>query len=201
MTVTKNDTKGSLLRKLRSAQELEVKGSDETIVGFGRYADMKYKEVPQTYLDWTMEVFVEGPTECSGKLARLAAWAMTQQRKTGESTDEKNMEPTAISSAASSAGTPGRGRKKRAGAAVSTTEVAEDAEIVQPELAQKMEYMMGQMMAGMQKLQTRMIDLETKQQQPRNPDENALKEPTPSQESFKMVYPWPADQLPADCRE
>ena len=73
--------------------------------------------------------------------------------------------------------------------------------MAQPELAQKMEYMMGQMMAGMQQLQTRMIDLETKQQQPKNPEENVLKEPTPSQESFKMVYPWPADQLPAEGRE
>ena len=199
MTVTKNDTKGSLLRKLRSAQELEVKGSDETIVGFGRYAERKYKEVPQTYLDWTMEVFREGPTECSGQLARLAAWAMTQQRKTEENQEEGHAPPMTTSSAASSAVAQARSRKKRAGAV--TTEAAEDAEIVQPELAQKMENMMGQLMAGMQQLQTRMIDLETKQQQPKNPEENVLEEPTPSQESFKMVYPWPADQLPAEGRE
>ena len=105
------------------------------------------------------------------------------------------------SSAASSAGAQARSRKKRAGAAVSPTEATEDAEIVQPELTQRMEYMMGQMMAGMQQLQTRMIDLETKQQQPKNPEENVLKEPTPPQEGFKMVYPWPADQLPAEGRE
>ena len=66
-----------------------------------------------------------------------------------------------------------------------------------PELEQKMEYMMGQMMAGMQQLQTRMSDLETKQQQPKNPEENVLKEQTPSEGSFKMVYPFPADKIPA----
>ena len=192
LTVTKNDTKGSLLRKLRAAQDFEEKGSDETMVGFGRHADKKYKEVPQTYLDWAMEVCREGPTECSGKLARLASWAMTQQGKPEESADEKNLEPTAISSVASSAGvsvTTGRSRKKPR-----SPEMAEDAESGQAKLEQKMEQMMGQMMAGMQQLQTRMIDLE--QKQPTNPDETMPKEPTPSQESFKMVYSWPAD-----CRE
>ena len=70
---------GALLRKLQSTPEREVKGPDETTVGFGRYADRMYKEVPQPYLDWTMEVAREAPTECSGKLARLAAWAMNQR--------------------------------------------------------------------------------------------------------------------------
>ena len=201
LTVTKNDTKGSLLRKLRSAQEFEVKGSDETIVGFGRYADRKYKEVPQTYLDWTMEVFKEGPTDCSSGLARLAEWAMAQQGKTDENREVRHVPPMTTSSVASSAGAQARSRKKRAGAAVSPAEATEDAEIVQPELTQRMEYMMGQMMAGMQQLQTRLIDLETKQQQPKNPEENVQREPTPSQESFKMVYSWPADQLLAEGRE
>ena len=97
MAVSKNDTKGSLLRKLRSAQEFEVMGSEETIVGFGRHADKKYKEDPQTYLDWVMEVFHENPTDCSGKLARLAAWAKTQQTKSGDTMDEKNSELMASS--------------------------------------------------------------------------------------------------------
>ena len=193
--MTKYDTKGSLLRKLRAAQDFEEKGSDETIVGFGRYADKMYKEVPQTYLDWVMETFQEGPTECSGKLARLAAWALTQQV---ESTTEKKVQHTASSSAASSAGVPaapGRGRKKR------MTEVSE-ATPVPDEFQDKMEQMMGQMMTGMQQLQTRLIDLEQKQptnqdetMPPENQNETLTKENTPSQESFKMVYPWPADEL------
>ena len=93
---------------------------------------------------------------------------------------------------------PGRSRKKR------TTEAADGAESGQTSstdlLQEKMEQMLGQMMAGMQQLQNRMIDLEQKQpgnpdEAMRNPDETMPKETTPSQESFKMVYPWPADKL------
>ena len=60
-----------------AAQEVEETGSDETIVGFGRHADKMYKEVPEKYLKWVMEVLREDP-ECQGKLARLAAWAKSQ---------------------------------------------------------------------------------------------------------------------------
>ena len=190
-TVTTHDTRGSLLRKLRLAQEFEEKGSDETIVGFGRYPDKKYKEVPQGYLDWVMQTFHENPTECQGKLARLAAWAMTQQVKPEESADE-TPQLTATSSAASSAGVPvapGRSRKKRA------TGEPEDVESGPTQMEQNLGMMLGQMMTGMQQLQTRMIDLE--QRQTKNPDEMKPEEPTPSQTggSFKMVYPWPADEL------
>ena len=74
ITVTDNDTKGSLMRKLRAAQEVEERGSDETIVGFGQHAKNMYKDVPKTYLKWVMQVLREDP-ECQGQLARLAAWA------------------------------------------------------------------------------------------------------------------------------
>ena len=147
-----------------------------------------------------MEVFRENPTECQGKLARLAAWAVTQQKKedakpreSAEKTeqeekkpDERNLEPSASSSAASSAGV--RSRKKRA------TEAAEGAESVHTsntnQLEGKMEHMLEQVLAGMQQLQTRMTDLE--QKQPTNTDDTMTKEPRPSEESFKMVVPWPA---------
>ena len=208
LTVTSNDTKGSLLRKLRYAQEFEVDGSDETIVGFGKYADMKYKEVPQSYLNWAIEVFQEGgPRDCCGQLARLAKWAMMQQGKTAENREEKPAPHTTTSSAASSAGAQMRARKatKRAGASP-TKESVQESEVAQPELEQKMEYMMGQMMAGMQMLQNRLVDLETKQQQPKNTEDNMPQEATPSQDSFKMVcsaqYPWPMeDKRPAERRE
>ena len=89
--------------------------------------------------------------------------------------------------------TPGRSRTKR------VTEAAE-ASPVSEEFQEKMELVMGQVMSGMQQLQNRMIDLEQKQpgnpdEAMRNPDETMPKETTPSQESFKMVYPWPADKL------
>ena len=68
---------GAFLRKLRT--DREEKGPDEKVVGFGRYADRMYKEVPQPYLDFVMEIAKETPTECSGKLLRLAQWALTQR--------------------------------------------------------------------------------------------------------------------------
>ena len=57
-----------------------------------------------------------------------------------------------------------------------------------PELEQKMEYMMGQIMAGMQVLQNRLINLEATQQPPKNTEENPSQETTPSQDSFKLIY-------------
>ena len=89
--------------------------------------------------------------------------------------------------------TPGRSRKKR------VTEAAEENPVSQ-ELQEKIELVMGQVMSGMQQLQNRMIDLEQKQpgkpdEAMRNPDETMPKEATPSQESFKLVYPFPADKL------
>ena len=77
ITVTDNDTKDSLRRKLQAVQEVEERGSDETIVGFGQHAKNMYKDVPKTYLKWVMQVLREDP-ECQGKLARLAAWAKSQ---------------------------------------------------------------------------------------------------------------------------
>ena len=101
-----------------------------------------------------------------------------------------------------------RARKKRAGASP-TKESVQESEVAQPELAQKMEFMMGQMMAGMQQLESRLVDLETKQQQPKNAEDNISQEATPSQDSFKMVYsaqgcPWPMEDKkpgPAERRE
>ena len=61
------------------------------------------------------------------------------------------------------------------------------------EWAQKMEYAVEKVTAGIQQLQTRMIDLETKQQQ--------LKGPMTPPEILQMVCPRPTDQLPAEGRE
>ena len=76
---------GLVLRRLLETPEIPEPGTplrsrpDETIVGFGRYADMMYKEVPQQYLDWIMEVVGETPTECTYRMTRLATWAKHQR--------------------------------------------------------------------------------------------------------------------------
>ena len=103
-----------------------------------------------------------------------------------------------------------RARKatKRAGASP-TKESAQESEVAPPELEQKMEYMMGQMMAGMQVLQNRLVNLEATQQPPKNTEENPSQETTPSQDSFKLIYStqgcaWPMQDKkpgPVECRD
>ena len=74
-----------MLRRLLETPEIPAEGTplrsrpDETIVGFGRYDNLMYKEVPQQYLDWIMEVVEEVPTECSYLMTRLATWARHQR--------------------------------------------------------------------------------------------------------------------------
>ena len=67
------------LRKRPGNSGQEEKGPEENLIGFGRYATRMCKELPQPYLDWIMEVEREAPTECSGKMARLAGWARAQR--------------------------------------------------------------------------------------------------------------------------
>ena len=110
-----------------------------------------------------------------------------------------------------------RARKatKRAGATPAEETAPEPEQASQ--LEKKMESMMGQMMAGMQMLSSRLGNLEAKQESSTNTDDNKSLEPTPSQDSFKMVYPnpecqsestqgcaWPMQDKkpgPVECRE
>ena len=197
LTVKKHDTIGSPFKKLRAAQEIEEKVSGETIVGFGRHADKKYNEVPQTYLEWTMTVVPEGTTACSdrwarlysGKLARLATWARTQQAKPEESQKERRVEPAQSSVAASSAKgstTPGRSRKRRAAEAARDEESPTTSSLERlQELVNSCQHL-SQMIRERnaehyQQLQARMRDLEQyrkrtrltniKKKQPGNPVE------------------------------
>ena len=218
LSVTRHDTKGSLLMKLRAAQEYEVAGSDETIVGFGKYASLKYKEVPEYYIKWAIDTYQEGATTCCGRLARLAKWAMVQRGMTAARREERPVQQATASSVASSAGAQMRARKatKRAGASPAE-ETAPEPELASQGLEKKMESMLGQVMAGMQVLSSRLGNLEAKQQSSTNTDDNKSLEPTPSQDSFKMVYPnpecqsestqgcaWPMQDKkpgPVECRE
>ena len=70
---------GSLLRKRPASSTSDQKGPAETQVGFGRYTERTYKEVPQPYLDFIMEVEREMPMELSPKVSRLASWARSQK--------------------------------------------------------------------------------------------------------------------------
>ena len=47
------------MRKLRTAQEYEVEGSAETLVGFGKWASLTYKEVPSSYMTWVIQTYQE----------------------------------------------------------------------------------------------------------------------------------------------
>ena len=106
-----------------------------------------------------------------------------------------------------------RARKatKRAGASPAQ-ETAQESEVAPPKLEQKMEYMMGQVLAGMQMMQNRLNNLEATQQPPKKPEENLSQETTPSQDSFKLIYStpestqgcaWPMQEKkpgPVECR-
>ena len=101
----------------------------------------------------------------SGNLLETQEITVKQQEKIQENPEVRNAPPMTTSSAASSAGAKACSKKKSADAAVSPTEVTEDSEIVQPELEQKIEDLMGQMVAERQQLQTRLIDIEKRQRQ------------------------------------
>ena len=204
--------------KLRAAQENEVAGSDETLVGFGKYASLKYREVPEDYLKWVIDTYQEGATNCCGRLAKLARWAMVQKGTTAARQEERPVQQASTSSVASSAGAQLRARKatKRAGT-TPAEETAPEPEQVAQGLEKKLESMMGQMMMGMQALSSRLGNLEAKQQLSMNTDDSKSLEPTPSVDSFKMVYPnpecqsestqgcaWPMQDKkpgPVECRE
>ena len=78
-----------------------------------------------------------------------------------------------------------------------------------PELEKKMENMMGHVMAGMQMLHNRLLNLETTQHPPKNTEESQSQETTPSQDSFKLIYStqgcaWPMEHVkpgPVEVRD
>ena len=70
---------GSLLRKRPASSTSSQIGPEEEQVGFGRYKERMYKEVPQPFLDFIMEVDREMPMELSAKVSRLASWARSQK--------------------------------------------------------------------------------------------------------------------------
>ena len=214
---------GALLRKLPSTQErVAFAAMPEMKVGFGRYADRMYKEVPQPYLDWAMEVVREAPAECSRKLERLAAWAMKQRElreerslqltaSGGDDDEPMGDKPTCeICSAVAKTVHPCFYCCRQAclpclkpapGMLPVCTMCSDEWEAPQRPTsprsagwAQKVEYALEQMTAGIQQLQTRMIDVEKKQ-------ENVPKDPVTPPELLQVVYSLPADQLSAEGRE
>ena len=69
----------SLVRKRPASSSSEPMGPEESPVGFGRYKHRMYKDVPQPYLDFIMEVDRELPMELTPKVSRLASWARSQK--------------------------------------------------------------------------------------------------------------------------
>ena len=72
--VTTNDTKGSMMRKLRAKHDLN-NSTGSTLVGFGKHAELTYREVRDhhpDYVRWVQEVRADGGG--SVQLQRFAAW-------------------------------------------------------------------------------------------------------------------------------
>ena len=73
--VTPNDTKGSLLRKIRDYKGANEKATGATLVAFGKYADKTYQEVRDnfpSYIKWVKEA--RNDLDCSVQLAKFAKW-------------------------------------------------------------------------------------------------------------------------------
>jgi hypothetical protein len=75
LMVTANDTKGSLLRKLRNHQELNTPGTPDTLLAFGKHAELQYQEVRDHHPDycrWVKEAKSDGGA--SAQLIRFSLW-------------------------------------------------------------------------------------------------------------------------------
>ena len=84
INVTSNSTKGSLMRSIRAVREVTT-GEDETIMGFGKYAEEMFKTVAQDhpeYVKWAKEVVEEDPKGCNPKLARFVKWVTLKDAAT-----------------------------------------------------------------------------------------------------------------------
>ena len=74
LPVSQSDTKGTLLRKIRSHEEIN-EGVETSVMGFGRYSDITFLEVYQrdpSYCTWAVETKDEGAA--NDQLIKFAVW-------------------------------------------------------------------------------------------------------------------------------
>ena len=181
LTVTPNDTRGSLLRKIKEIGNNE-EASGQTLMGFGKHGSKTYREVldsDPSYVIWATEARDDGGA--SAKLIKFVNW--TEQVAKERSVDNKS--PTKESVAAS----PGRASTAASSSSQGSSSAnvmrkgkrgGEDADVAalksQNEELKAMVKEMGKMIAMTGK------NIEVTPSAAREED-------TTSESSFKMVHP------------
>ena len=151
------------MRKIREKVETEKGGKGESLMGFGKFADMTYEEVAQNhpaYAKWVLETVKEEGQASHAKLRKFVTWLNNKaaEKESGRST-------AAAASTARRSDYSGY-RVKRMTASEKDAD-AMKAEIPLMEENPIPESKVQEMMLGaLEKLNTRLNTLETTQTQP-----------------------------------
>ena len=160
---TEHETRGSLMRKIREKVETEKGGKGESLMGFGKFADMTYEEVAQShpaYAKWVVETVKEEGPVSHVKLRKFVTWLNNKaaEKESGRST----------AAAASTAR-----RSDYSGFRVKRMTASEkDADAMKAEIPLMDEYpipenkVQEKMLGALEKLDKRLNSLETMQTQP-----------------------------------
>ncbi|CAE7707470.1 GIP [Symbiodinium sp. CCMP2592] len=91
--------KGEIMRAIRDF----TRAPDEEVVSFGRFRNYMYKEVPESYLQWSIRETTAN-SGASDDLKRLAAWASTRETPTIEDPEDHAKIPYSPEAETSSVG-------------------------------------------------------------------------------------------------
>ena len=181
LTVTPNDTRGSLLRKIKEIENNE-EASGQTLMGFGKHGSKTYREVldsDPSYVIWAREARDDGGA--SAKLIKFVNWT---EQVAKESVDNKSPKKESV------AASPGRASTAASSSSQGSSSAnvmrkgkrgGEDADVAalksQNEELQAMVKEMGKMMMAMTGKNIEVTP------------SAAMEEDTTSESSFKMVHP------------
>ena len=166
---TEHETRGGMMRKIRAKVEAEKGGTSESLMGFGKHADLTYEEVAENhpaYVKWARETVKEEGFATSAKLRKFVTWVNNKAaEKDKEAETRQKTESGRSSSAAASTG----GRRVKRMAAMFSEKGADDMKAETPLMEENPsptskveEHILG----ALGKLDSRLNSLETKQKQP-----------------------------------
>ena len=164
---TEHETRGSMMRKIREQVEAEKGGRSESIMGFGKFADLTYEEVAEShpaYVKWARETVKEEGFATSAKLRKFVTWVNNKtEQKDKEAENRLKTESGRASTAAAS--TVGRRIKRMAATEKGENDMNAETPLMEenPNPRNKVE---EQILGALGKLDRRLNSLETKQTQP-----------------------------------
>ena len=89
---TEHETRGSLMRKIREKVETEKGGKGDSLMGFGKFADMTYEEVAQNhpaYAKWVLETVKEEGQASHAKLRKFVTWLNNKAAGKDQKTEDE----------------------------------------------------------------------------------------------------------------